>query len=91
LPPLSGRLARAEEAAAMEKRLSTDKNDQIRALSEKLQVHKKLLLLVLKSSTKKNIYFFLIRLGCCWIWSFLRGTLNIVWQSFLEKFPQQFN
>jgi hypothetical protein len=38
LPPLPGRLAKAEEAAAMEKRLSTDKNDQIRALSEKLQV-----------------------------------------------------
>jgi hypothetical protein len=51
-------LAKAEEAAAMEKRLSTDKNDQIRALSEKLQVHKKLLLPVLKTSTKKNIFFY---------------------------------
>jgi hypothetical protein len=76
-------LARAEEAAAMEKRLSKDKNDQIRALSEKLQVHKNLLLPVLKSSTKKLFIFFLLGWAVVGFWSFLRGTLDIVWQSFL--------
>jgi hypothetical protein len=49
-------LARAEDAAAMEKRLSTDKNDQIRALSEKLQVLEKKSVFCFKIFSK--VYFF---------------------------------